>query len=271
MGTKLAGRSEYNSSAGGEKKDKVLTVVLTIILIFMSSLIIVNPSSVAPRPRGSQPQIEYLAITTIIDNNYAVTNIQEKFTNPYSYPIDETFQFQIPAKAFISNFSLTVNNEIHYSQIVPSSVGKEKYENAVISGSDAGLVEEKDKNIFSYSVSLSPNSETIVGLRYEQFLEKSLGGYEYKIPLKGSDVGSNIEKFSIGVTIKSNLLVTDLDVEGYRDNANLTVISSYERKVTYLSSSSTPTQDFIINYKLAAPPVNGTMLNYNDGTEEYFF
>ena len=130
MGMLRIVKGNVNPSERGVKKDKVLSVILIMILILISGLNIINPSGVAPRPRtrSYQPEIEFLEIETLIDNNYAVTDIQEKFKNPYSYSIDETFQFQIPAKAFISNFSLTIEDETHYAQIVPSSVGKEKYE-----------------------------------------------------------------------------------------------------------------------------------------------
>lgn len=271
MGMRRLGLGEFKSLKLGEKNDKILSVILTITLIFLSNLIIQDISGTSSSPRGVQPEIEFLAINVIIDNNYAVTNIQEKFNNPYSYPIDETFQFEIPAKAFISNFSLMVNDEIHYSKIVSSDEGKEKYNKAVLSGSDAGLVESKDKNIFTYSISLSPNSETVVGLRYEQFLEKSLGGYKYIIPLKSSDVGNNIMNFSIDITVTSKLLITDLEVESHPDKTNISLVSDHEYKLSYNTTSSTPDEDFIVIYELASPPVNGTMLSYNDGHEEYFF
>ena len=271
MGMRRLGIGEFKSLKSGEKNDKILSVILTITLIFLSNLIIQGIGGTSSSYHSSQPEIEFLTINVIIDNNYAVTNIQEKFKNPYSNPIDETFQFEIPAKAFISNFSLAVNDEIHYAQIVSSKEGREKYNKAVLSGSDAGLVESKDKNIFTYSISLSPNSETIVGLRYEQFLEKSLGGYKYIIPLKGSDVGNNIKNFSIDITVKSKLYITDLEVESHPNDTNLSSISDHEYKVVYNSTSSTLGEDFIVIYELASPPVNGTMLSYNDGHEEYFF
>ena len=273
MGNNRAGKQNVKSVKCDEKKDKLLSVFLAITILFLSSIIMVNTGSndASASEPDQQPKIEYIAINTIIDNNYAITNILEKFKNPCSYSIDETFQVQIPAKAFISNFSLCINNETHYSQIVSKDEGREKFEEAVIKGSNAGLVEAKDKNIFSYSVSISPKSEIIVGLRYEQFLEKSLGGYEYLIPLSGAAFGSNMDKFSVDITLRSKLLVTACKIEDYFADANLTFVSSHEAKVAYETSLPIPKNDFRMNYGLATPPSNGTMLNYNDGAQEYFF
>ncbi len=240
-------------------------------LILLSCLVLVNPTAAETRASGDQAKIEYLEITATIDNNYAITEIEEKFVNPYDNAIDETFIFEIPAKAFISNFSLTIDNETYYAQIVPKDVAQQKYQEAVVNGSDAGLVESKGKNVFSYSVSLSPAQEIIVGLRYEQFIEKSLGGYEYKIPFSGGDIGRSVDDLSIKVIIKSKLNVNSAEAKNYREDTSVTSISPQEMNAVYQTKYVTPTEDFILNYEVAVPPINGTMLNYDDGADEYFF
>jgi uncharacterized protein YegL/DNA-binding MarR family transcriptional regulator len=219
----------------------------------------------------SEPEIEYLAIDVDIDNNYATTEIHEMFTNPYNYSLDETFKFQIPEKAFISNFSLTLDNETHYAKIVPKEIGEQKYQDAVINGTDAGLVQSVGKNVFSYSISLSPYQEIIVGLRYEQFIEKSLGGYRYTIPLSGGDHSKNVKDFSIDMKIRSKLFVNDVQLETYYDSAKVHYYSANEARVSYQTENSVTSEDLILVYELSNPPINGTMLNYNDGTEEFFF
>jgi uncharacterized protein YegL len=117
---------------------------------------------------------------------------------------------------------------------------------------------------------LSAYNETIVGLRYEQFIEKSLGGYEYMIPFSGSAVGNNIANVSINVIIKSKLNITSVTVDNYNNGSKVSYISSRNAKVIYQASSSSPTLDFFLNYQLASLPVNGTMMNYNDGSNEFF-
>jgi hypothetical protein len=263
MGKEWVSKHNLNFKSRGEKRQKVVTAFLTIILIFLSSLIVLNTSGTTLPTRSSRAEVEFLDIDVVIDNNYAATNIQEKFTNPYNYPIDKTFSFQIPSKAFISNFSLTIDNETLYAEIVGNSEAKEKYNEAVVKGSNAGIVESMDKNTFSYSVSISPRSDLIVCLRYEQFLEKSLGRYEYKLPLKDSSIGSFIRKTYIDVFVKSKFSINSLSVDNY-NNINISNISTNKVHVSYNTTFSVPKNDFIVNYELASPPINGTMLNYND-------
>jgi predicted transcriptional regulator/uncharacterized protein YegL len=264
-----SGDSELYSKNNGINRAILPAVV--VLLILLSCLSAINIFNADAARASEQSQIEYLAIETVIDNNYAVTEIYEMFINPNNSSIEETFTFQIPEKAFISNFSLASGNEIHYAQIVPKDVGEQQYQQAKINGTDAGLVESKGKNIFSYSVSLSPYQKLIVGLRYEQFIAKSLGGYEYNIPLSGLDSSRDIDDFSINVIIKADMFVTDVKVDNYHNQADVNFVSAFKAEVLYETNLASFSEDFIVNYELASPPLNGTILNYNDGTEEFFF
>ena len=256
---------------GVKRVNKILITGFALMLIVLSSITTFCSIGSAKRASNDEPEIEFLMIDSIIDNNYATTEIHEKFKNPFNYSIDETFTFQIPEKAFISNFSLVIGNDTYFAKIVSKEVGEQKFQEAVVNGSDAGLVESKGKNVFSYSVSLSPFSEMIVGLRYEQFLEKALGGYEFIIPITGGTATRNVKDFSIDVFLRSRLSINSVNVQNYIDNTKVNSKSPNEVAVSYRASTTTPQEDFIINYELEAPPINGTMLTYNDGTEEYFF
>jgi uncharacterized protein YegL len=253
-------------------RNKIILFTMGImILIFISSFTIAILKNARANDNKNNVIIEYLSINTVIDNNYAITEINELIRNPYNNSINQIFSFEIPKKAFISNFSLNIDNKMYYAQILPKDIGKQKFENATKIGSDAGLVEAKGNNLFSYSVSLSPNQKILVGLKYEQFLEKSLGGYEYILPLNIENSKSKINSFSIDITVNAQLFITKLEVQNYRDEANINFVSANKVKISYQKSSFTQTENFIVNYELAAPPINGTLLNYNDKTDEYFF
>jgi uncharacterized protein YegL len=244
---------------------------LFLVLFVLSVVVFGGLAKNVSGGSSDKPEIEYLDYVVIIDNNYAITQIEEMFKNPYDHGIDQTFTFQIPEKAFISNFSMTVDGSIHYAQIVPKDEGAERYSEAAMSGTDAGLVEAKGKNLFSYSVSLSPYQEILLGLRYEQFIEKKLGGYEYIIPLSGNNFGYNIKSFSVDLFVRSERFLTKLDIENYPEAENSIDFIGRNVGTSFYKTSGTPQKDFIVSYEIRFPPVNGTMINYYDGTEGYFF
>jgi Ca-activated chloride channel family protein len=132
---------------GVKRVNKILITGFTLMLIVLSSISIFSSYGGAKRASNDEPEIEFLMIDSIIDNNYVTTEIHEKFKNPNDYAIDETFTFQIPEKAFISNFSLVIGNDTYFAKIVSKDVGEQKYQDAVVNGSDAGLVEAQGKNV----------------------------------------------------------------------------------------------------------------------------
>jgi uncharacterized protein YegL len=251
-------------------KTGVFFGLATVAFLFMGIFIGVPLDSAAEGDGYAYPEINYLNINATIDNNYAVTEISEELYNPYEYAIDDTFSFQIPPRAFISNFSLTIDGITYYAEVVSKDVGKQKYEEAKVSGKDAGLVESYGKSVFSYSISLSPNQTIVVGLKYEEFLEKTLGGYEYKLHLSSGSINSNTKNMEISVDINSELKITDASVPNYKDDSKINYVSSTEALVSYSTNQVKNTADFIVNYELEPVHINGKMLNYNDGETGFF-
>jgi uncharacterized protein YegL len=241
-----------------------------IFLTIFSTFVVISTVPVAAT-ESSKPDIRFLKIYTEIDNNYAITDIYEMFINPTNNSMDASFSIEIPGKAFISNFSLTIDGIPHYAQIVPKDLARERYDAAVMAGADAAIMEAQGKNVFSYSVSLSPQQRIMMGLRYEQFLEKSIGGYEYIIPLNKGTAHNYINEFSVNIHLSTKQIITGLQVQNYKDSSKIVWDGKNEVNVTYKTSQTAPNVDFGITYQLANPPVNGTMLNYNDGNDEYFF
>ncbi len=215
------------------------------------------------------PTINYLHIKTTIDNSYAVTQVRQEFENPYEHAIDTTFMFRIPEKAFISNFTITIGNETYYAKITPKEEAEEMYEKAVSEGKDAALLEARDKTLFSYSVSLSANQTYIVELKYEQYLEKTLGIYEYSLMPVAVDLSQKIKDFRIETQINSREAITTLETHNY--NSTIEWDSSNKAIIKYSEKDAMPKDEFLLEYKTEAPPVNGRMLAYNDGEENFFF
>lgn len=244
-----------------------------LVFLMLGSTFLVGPGSSDEVYPGS-PKIERMSISAEINNNYAVTEISEILWNPSDAGASMTFSFEIPEKAFISNFSMTVDGETTYAQIVSKDTGQEEFQQAVMNGTDAGLVESYGKSTFSYSVSMSAYERMGISLRYEEFLEKSLGGYEYRVPLADSSIYYPIEDFSVNIHLKSEVQITSADVENYP--ATLNWVSSKELDVSYeygpdeYGYSCALYDDFVLNYELESLPVNGRMLNYADGDTGYF-
>ena len=75
-------------SANRTKKNMGVTrslVILGLVFLILCSAIMVTSTCMGERRSDTKPEIKYMKINTVIDNNYATTEITEKFKNPYNY------------------------------------------------------------------------------------------------------------------------------------------------------------------------------------------
>jgi len=250
------------------KRENAWLISLSVFAIVSISFI---GTVIADETRSNEcAEIKVLEITGSIDNSYAVTDVKEELYNPYDHAIEEVFIFQIPESAYISNFSLTFNGTTYYSEVVPKDEARERYDEAARQGKNAGLLESRGSSLFSFSISIEPHETITVGLRYEDFIVKTLGIYYYNVFLITDPYGRTIDEFAIGTTIISGLEITSLDVQNYKDDLNVHWSGNNEVTISASADSIKLEEDFKVQYETAPPPVNGLLLDYFNGEEGFF-
>ena len=81
----------------------------------------------------------------------------------------------------------------------PKEEAEEKYQEAVASGKNAGLVASKGENVFDYKVAFTPGEVLTAKLRFEQVLLKQNGWYTYELLLgQGTSFHSLLNEFRLG-------------------------------------------------------------------------
>lgn len=230
------------------------------VIIFLALLIFVHVVA-------AQPIVDYMHINTDVNNGYAITTVEEKLTNQLDVPADDEFKFLIPDEAFISGFSLIIDGKEYVANVLPKKEAQEKFEEAASHGKSAGLLESKNNNMFSYSLSFEPKKSIIVRLKYEQAVKKSLGKFEYVLFLRNIDNTYNVNDLSVNLNITSLNGITALETPGFV-GANVKYSSTTSGRVTY-STKMLPDKDLTVVYTTNNPPINGDMLFYNLGGQGY--
>jgi len=151
--------------------------------------------------------------------------------------------------------------------VLPKKEAQEKFEKAASQGKTAGLLESKNKNMFSYSLSFEPKQSIIVRLKYEQAVKKSLGKFEYVLFLRNIDNTVSVNDLSVNLNITSINDITTLETPGFA-GANVKYSKTTAGKVTY-SANTLPDKDLTVVYTTSNPPINGDMLFYNMGGQGY--
>ncbi|MFH1323326.1 MAG: VIT domain-containing protein, partial [Methanobacteriota archaeon] len=203
-----------------------------------------------------------------VNNGYAVTTVEEKLTNTLDIPAEDEFRFLIPDEAFISGFTLIIDGKEYVANVLTKKEAQQKFEEAASQGRSAGILESRNKNIFSYSLSFEAKQSIIVKLKYEQAVKKSMGEYEYVLFLRNTDDTHSINSLSVNLTISSLNDVTNLETPGFT-GASKKYLSTSSGRISY-SANAMPDSDLTVVYTTNDPPLNGNMLFYNMGGQGYF-
>jgi uncharacterized protein YegL len=216
-------------------------------------------------------QITSMNIAVDINSGYSVTEVQATIHNPYDMALNGTFHLLLPDDAFISNFSLTLDNSTYYAQVLEKTAAEEKYHEATSQQRTAGLLEARDMKQFSYTINLKADQTVLARLRYEEYLEKKLGVREYHCALS-SMVDQSISQFLLVVTLNSEREITSLEKMGYGDRTTVEWIDSGYGILSMKETDFLPTKNFSFTYTESSLPVNGMLLTYFDtvSNQHYF-
>jgi len=251
---------------------RFLSAMGACALMVLVSILAMVPSALS-QGEGPKAEIRSFDADVTIDNSYAVTNIAVVLANPGEDAMDETVEFQIPEDAFITNFSITKDGKTYYAQVMGAEDAEQKYEDAKEAGQDAGLMASRGQSTFAYGISISPKATLTVGIRYEDFLERTPEGITYVLGL-GNFGDRVIDKVDIEMNLFYGRTIKNITAYSYTNSTVITTkAQNTAAQVSYEAVSVPLKEDFIVNWALGGIPANGRMYFQSGGPGEdgYFF
>ena len=73
-------------------------------------------------------------ITSNVNEIFASTELIQYFTNPLDNPIELSIQFPIRDDFSLSQFVVSMDNQIVLSRVMPKEIAEEKYNDTIASG-----------------------------------------------------------------------------------------------------------------------------------------
>jgi len=241
-------------------------------LMVLVSILAMVPSALS-QGEDAKAEIRSFDADVTIDNSYAVTNIAVVLANPGDEPMDETVEFQIPEDAFITNFSITKDGKTYYAQVMGAEDAEQKYEAAKENGQNAGLMASRGQSTFAYGISISPKATLTVGIRYEDFLERTPEGITYVLGL-GNFGDRVIDNVDIEMNLFYGRTIKNITAYSYTNSTVITTKAQNTAAQVSFEAVSVPLkEDFIVNWALGGIPANGRMYFQRGGPGEdgYFF
>jgi len=205
-------------------------------------------------------------VSLVIDNSYAVTDIQIDVANPTANISMKSFTIRIPDEAMVSNLTMVLNGHTYYSFIIPKEAEKE-----VKNGPDkmAVFIKWHNSNSLEMSLRVPPLSYMKVNLRHETFLKRYLGEFSYNVPITGINSYEKIGEFVMIMDLYHQSGLENISVSGPINNWDLDITSNQAAGMVIRANQSS-LQDIKLCYTVGEPALEGDVTVHNDGDGGYF-
>jgi Ca-activated chloride channel family protein len=207
-----------------------------------------------------------------IDDQVAVTRVEQTFRNHTDRNLEATYIFPVPAGASVNRFSMWVNGKETKGELVEAKKANEIYTAIVRRTQDPGLLEYMGNNLLRLRVfPIPPKGDQKVALRFTSVASKEGKLVEYIYPLKtNGKATSTLEEFSLTATIKSEHNVTN--VYSPTHAISLKRANDKEVTVTFDQNQALLDKDFQLFYATGDKDVGLTALTHRplSGDKGYF-
>jgi Ca-activated chloride channel homolog len=207
---------------GGNMKRLLFQAAVLILAVFTLALpapasadgiIIPEPPVCLPGPCPpipfplSQLSIRYHHVNVTIEDQVAVTHVDQIFYNPNEWDVEGIYLFPIPRDAVVTSFTLWVNGEPVEAQILDAQQARQIYEEIVNSLRDPALLEYVDQGAVQARIFPIPSrGERRIELEYSHVLSAENGLVRYQYPLSTEKFSRTpLESVAINVHIRSSI------------------------------------------------------------------
>uniref|UniRef100_F6PM26 Inter-alpha-trypsin inhibitor heavy chain family member 6 n=1 Tax=Ornithorhynchus anatinus TaxID=9258 RepID=F6PM26_ORNAN len=202
------------------------------------------------------------------------------------------FDLDLPSLAFISNFTMTINNKVYVAEVKEKHQAKKIYDEARRQGKTAAHVGVKDRETekFRVSTSVEAGGTVTFTLSYEELLQRHLGKYQHAVSVRPQQVVKNL---SVEVTISERtgidyihvlpLRTSRLLTNTLRGEADIPPSTKIEKgeKCARIIFTPTPQEqaaysssgimgDFVVQYDVSMKDIIGDVQIYNGYFVHYF-
>jgi Ca-activated chloride channel family protein len=199
------------------------TVMAALILLAASATSALAAGLLTPKESGlASPQIRSHHVEVTIADGYAITQVDQVFSNPNPTDLEAVYAFPVPDKGAVSEFTVWIDGQPVTGEVFERQEARRLYEEEKSAGREAGITEKQQHYRFEVSVSpVRANSDTRIRLVYMQpaHIDTGIGRYVY--PLEDGETDDKAlafwsndpvvqEDFSFNLKLRSGYPVTGL-------------------------------------------------------------
>ncbi len=211
-------------------------------------------------------------VVTTVDNQIAMTRVEQVFANQHPVQLEAHYVFPAPAGATIIDFSMTINGKIMRGELLEKQRARRIYEGIVRQAKDPGLLEHVGANIFRVRVfPVLPRSEQKIEMTYLERVNYDAGQCRWTYPLlvPGSRGGTRADLFSLRWRIESLVPISDVGCPTHPASVARRTPSAAE--VVYEGRDVDLSRDLEVTYHLTRPRSGMDLVAHRPGDQEGTF
>ncbi|MFC1683663.1 VIT domain-containing protein [Candidatus Zixiibacteriota bacterium] len=215
--------------------------------------------------------IKYHHVDVVIQDQVAVTKVDQVFINHYERDLEGTYIFPIPEQASISKFSMYVSGERLEGRLLGRDEARRIYEDIVRRQQDPAILEYIGRDMFKARVYPIPgHGEKRIGLDYSEILKMDNGLCAYTYSLDTERFSRDpIQDVAINIELRSKSPIKTI----YSPTHDISVskLSDHRARITYVEEHSKPDRDLVLYYTVSEEEMGLNLLAYENGEGPGFF
>lgn len=242
--------------------------------LFADGFIIIEPPSPRPPVVSFQPfplAVKNHIVNVSIDDQAAVTNIDQTFINPTSRQLQGYYIFPIPKNATIDKFTMFIDGKETAAELLDAEKAREMYEDIVRRMVDPALLEYSGQGLLKVRIfPIEPNGKKNIRIAYSEVLEKDFGTTSYTYPLNTEKFSSKpLEEVSISVEVKSSQKIKAVYCPSHQTEINSK--NAFHSVVGFEAKNVKPDRDFHLYYLTREDQIGASLLSTQEKGEEGYF
>ena len=228
---------------------------MALVSILIASNFVFSGSSFAAglltpsNAQYSKLEIRSHDVNVVIEDGFAITTVEQVFTNPHAEDLEAFYSFPVPDKAAVAEFTVWIDGKPVTAEVLEKKQARQIYESEKEAGRDTGLLEKNTYKTFDMKVSpVRAGQDTRIRFVYLQpvFVDTGMGRYVYPLEEGGVDehrlsfwtaTQAVKEQFSFKLQLKSTYPVDALRLPN-QPQANITQASAGEWKAELSSQNN---------------------------------
>uniref|UniRef100_A0A8C0AE10 Inter-alpha-trypsin inhibitor heavy chain 5 n=1 Tax=Bos mutus grunniens TaxID=30521 RepID=A0A8C0AE10_BOSMU len=161
----------------------------------------------------TKPLMTEFSVKSTIISRYAFTTVACRMLNRGSEDQEVTFQMQIPAAAFITNFTALIGDKVYQGEITE----REKRNGDKVKEKRNKTIEDNGEKTetFRASAVLPSKDKAAFLLSYEELLQRRLGKYEHVVSVRPQQL---VGRLTVEVTVLERPGIAELEVLGLQNS-----------------------------------------------------